>query len=410
MAPDPNSTLGRTAASTQAALVAVSFAALLAGTNAVNPLLPVYRDLLDLEPILLSLTFVSYVTVLVFVLLLLARPRFARRAAPLLLTGMAIAIGSDLLLAHAAEWSLLLGRAVAGVAGGLATGAAAALVVAAIGAQGRALAATGNLVGAVLGTAASQFIVTRLADASPQAVALGHATIVTALLLATAIVLWLRRAINRSALDRVVDDVASVRIDAHAVRMLATGCVGWVGVSVAIVFGATIFADLDQPIVRAAGPALLLGASAVAQLMSPGIARIAPWASGLLAMAVGAAGVIGGAALRIDALALPGFALLGVGIGLSYRAGLVTLTRGAAPARHGALSSLYAAVTYAAAALVVLSVGWVGNATGVVPAALGALALTGVLALATLLWAPRLRDTVDHTARAVRRGSETRLW
>lgn len=386
---------GRGIARAQATIVAASFSLLLVGTNAVNPLLPVYRDLLGLDPFLLSLTFVSYVSVLVAVLLLLARPRFTRHAVPLLLAGIAVAIVSDLLLAHAQEWSILLGRGVAGLGGGLGTGAAAALVVAAVGASGRALAATGNLVGAVLGTSASQFVVSLLAEASPQVVTLGHAALLAVLLVAAAVVLRLRREPNRAALDTVAGGAATIRLDRRAARMLATGCVGWVGVSVAIVFGATIFADLDQPTVRAVGPALMLGTSAAAQIASPWFAQIAPWLSGLVAMAAGVAGVIGGAALRLDALALIGFALFGAGIGVSYRAGLVALTRGSPPARQGALSSLYAAVTYAAAAIVVLTVGWIGNLTGVLPAVLGALAAAGVAALAALLWAPRLQDTAD---------------
>ncbi|WP_127817738.1 MFS transporter [Microbacterium sp. CPCC 204701] len=385
----------RALALAQAAIVAASFATLLAGTNAVNPLLPVYRDLLGLDPFLLSLTFVSYVGVLVVVLLVLSRPRFTRHAAPLLLAGIAVAIISDLLLANTQEWSILLGRAVAGIGGGMGTGSAAALVVAAIGAPGRALAATGNLVGAVLGTTASQLVVSLLAESSPQAVTLGHAALLGALLLAASVVLHLRRTQNRVALGTVSTSIATMRIDPSAVRMIATGVIGWFGVSVAIVFGATIFADLGQPVVRAVGPALMLGASAVAQLASPWFARVAPWMSGLVAMAVGAAGIVAGAMTGVDVLALIGFALLGAGIGVSYRAGLVALTRSSSPARQGALSSLYAAVTYAGAAVIVLAVGWIGNMTGIVVAALGAVAFAGVAALVALTWAPRLRDTAD---------------
>jgi MFS family permease len=380
---------------TQATIVAASFALLLAGTNAVNPLLPVYRDVLGLDPFLLSLTFVSYTVVLVAVLLLLAQPRFTSRAAPLLVVALVVAIASDLLLAHTQEWSILLGRAAAGVAGGLGTGAAAALVVAAIGAPGRALAATGNLVGAVLGTGASQIVVSLLAESSPRAVPLGHAAIISALAIAATAVLVARRQENRHALRAVTAGGARIRVDRRSVRMLATGCVGWVGVSVAIVFGATTFADLDQPLVRAMGPTLMLGASATAQLASPALARIAPRWIGLTPLALGVAGILGGAGLRLDALALSGFALLGAGIGVSYRAGLVALTRGETPARQGALSSLYAAVSYAAAAAAVLLVGWMGSAIGVVHAALGALAVTGLVAVAALAWAPRLRDTLD---------------
>ena len=384
----------------QAAIVAASFSLLFIGTNAVNPLLPVYRDLLGLDALLLSLTFVCYVIPLVAVLLLFANPRFTRHAVPLLLVGLVVAIGSDLLLAHAEEWSILLGRGVAGVAGGLGTGAAAALVVAAIGAPGRALAATGNLVGAVIGTAGSQLIVSSLPAAAPQLVTLGHAALVTVVLVAGAVVLVARRRANREALAATSSGTARLRLDGSAARILVTGCIVWVGLSIAIVFGATLFADLDQPVVRAVGPALMLGTSAAAQLASPVLARIAPWMSGLVASALGAAGVVLGAVAASAPLALVGFAVLGAGLGVAARTGLVALTRGAEPARQGALSSLFSAVTYGAAAVTMPLFGGIGNSIGLAPIALGGLAVIAVLCLVALLWAPRLRDTLDqgHTA------------
>ncbi|GAA0998645.1 hypothetical protein GCM10009555_098340 [Acrocarpospora macrocephala] len=192
-----------TATTAQAALVAASFAMLLAGSNAVYPLLPVYRDMLGLEPFVLSLTFTLYVVVLVVALFALARPRFTRHAAPLLLTSLSMMIVSDLLMAHTEEAFILIGRALGGIAGGLGTGAASALVVAAIGARGRAVTATGNTAGGVLGFAGSQLVVAFLAEGAPQAVFLSHAAVVGALLIATCVVLWKCRETNRVVLITV---------------------------------------------------------------------------------------------------------------------------------------------------------------------------------------------------------------
>ena len=124
MSPSQPAPPGRAEPVVQAALVAACFSLLLAGSNAFCPLLPVYRDRLGLDPLVLSLTFTLYVAALVVVLFTLARPRFTRHAAPLLLASLTMMITSD------------LGRAVAGIAGGLGTGAASALVVAAIGDPG----------------------------------------------------------------------------------------------------------------------------------------------------------------------------------------------------------------------------------------------------------------------------------
>jgi hypothetical protein len=195
--------------------------------------------------------------------------------------------------------------------------------------------------------------------------------------------------------------------------MFASGAIAWTGVSVAVVFGATVFNELDQPLVRTAGPLVLLIAMAAAQLSSRAIARIAPRASGVLLMSAGVTGILTGAWLRADTPAIAGFALLGAGTGIAYRATLVALTHGATPARQGALASLYAAITYTVAATVVLVVGWIGNMTGLIPATVATLAALGVSTIVLAAWTPRSRDTISvdgpHTHRGDRK-EQRALW
>ena len=107
----------------QTALVSTAFAMQLVISNAINPLLPIYREQLGMSAFVLSLTFVLYVGALVLVLALLARPRFARVAPALLLLSLAALVVSDLLAAHPEVWSILASRVLVGVAGGLGTGA-----------------------------------------------------------------------------------------------------------------------------------------------------------------------------------------------------------------------------------------------------------------------------------------------
>ena len=372
----------------------MSFAMLLAGSNAVYPLLPVYRDMLGLDALLLSLTFSLYVGVLVVALFVLSRPRWSRFAAGLLLSSLGLMITSDLLLTHANEWSILLGRALGGLACGGGTGATSALVVAAIGSRGRAVTSTGNAAGAVLGAGGAQLLLMVFATTAPRTVFMGHAAAVAALLLGASVVLWWRRAVNQSALAVALEDTTLRPIERSAVRLFATGTIAWIGVSVAIVFGATAFDELGQPLVRAVGPVLLLATVSAAQLGSPLILRFAPWVSGVFAMTVGVTSILVGAWFRADAPAIVGFGILGAGLGVAHRAALVVLTRQAAPARQGALASLYAGITYAIAAVVVLAAGWVGRLIGVVPATVVFLGAIALAAMVALLWAPRLRETI----------------
>ncbi len=393
----PVAVAGRTAARAQATVVALSFAMLFVASNAMNPLLPVYRDSLALDPFTLSLTFALYVAVLAVTLFALARPAFGRHAVALLLVSLTALIAADVLQALPHEWSILAGRMLTGVAGGLGTGSASALVVAAIGAPGRAVTVTGNFVGGVIGAGGAQLCLWLFGAAAPQVVFVGHAVLTGLLLAATAAVLWQRRHANRIALLGVPGVVPKARIGPAGWRMVAVGTIAGMTVSVGVAFGATVFAELGQPFVQAVGPTLLLGSSAVAQLASPAVARVAPWVSGVVAAALGTACITLGAWVAIEWIAVAGFALLGLGIGTCFRASLVVLTHGAAPSRQGALASLFAAANYTGSAVVITLIGWVGNATGLVPAALGSLGVLGAVSLVMLLWAPRLRDTVPRT-------------
>lgn len=393
----PIAPAGRRAARAQAIVVTLSFAMLFVASNALNPLLPVYRDALGLDPFTLSLTFASYVAVLAVTLFALARPAFGRHAAALLLASLAVLIAADVLQALPLEASILAGRALTGVAGGLGTGSASALVVAAVGASGRAVTVTGNFVGGVIGAGVAQLCLSLFAAAAPQIVFIGHAAITGVLLVAAAAVLWRRRHANRLALIGIPGAVGKARIGRAGWRMVMVGTTAGITVSIGVAFGATVFAELGQPVVQAVAPTLLLGASAIAQLASPAVARFAPWVSGMLAAALGAACTILGALAAAEWLAVAGFALLGLGIGTCFRASLVVLTHGAPPADQGALASLFAAANYTGSAVVVALIGWLGNATGLVPAALGSLGVVGVISLAMLVWAPRLRDTLTST-------------
>ena len=116
------------------------------------------------------------------------------------------------------------------------------------------------------------------------------------------------------------------------------------------------------------------------------VSVLAPFALSLL--------LIGGI-LHNNALSLLGFGLLGIGIGIKYRTGLLVLTLGAAPAEQSSLSSVYAATTYGVAATTVLVAGWMGGYFGLdrfVPCLFLAL---GLITIAISPWAPKLSDSVE---------------
>jgi hypothetical protein len=363
-APSPREPAPRTfLVAAQAVVVGVSFSTLLAGSNAISPLLPVYRNVLHFDPVMLSLTFVCYVSVLAVVLLVVARSHLLRHAPLLLAAALAITIGSDVLLSTASPTAVLGGRAIAGVALGIATGSAAALMVDAIGNRGRALIATGNLVGAVLGTGAALLWVFAVGDSSTTWVFLAHAGLCALILVPLLVVLSARRKPISAALSAPPRAAAGGAPGAARRRVIPylVGGLGWFAIRMTIVFAPSLVADQETPWVGSLGNLLVLAASAAGQLASPTIARLAPRSSGLVAMALGAAALLVAAHAAIPALAFAGFAVLGYGIGLSYRLCLVLLTLGLRPELQGRVSSLFSAVTYAVAGAGVLVLGALGS-------------------------------------------------
>ncbi|MGW1712553.1 MFS transporter [Streptomyces sp. NPDC002156] len=377
----------------QAVIVAAAFSLLLAGSNAVNPLLPLYREHLGFGPLLLSLTFVSYVAVLIVVLLLFSRPGLIRWAPVTMCGGLVVAAVSDLLLANGTEASILVGRAVGGVAGGFGTGAAAALVVAAVGSAGRALTATGNLVGAVIGTALSQLGVELMAGDAMTRVPEFHAIACLVAAVALVSVLALRRSQNRSQLigpaDRARLSPTEVR---RGVPVFAVGCVAWLAVGGSTVLVPSYMGDIGLGLARSVSAIVFFAASAAGQLGSVWLSTRLPWARGSEALVVGVALQLLGSAVGSETVVLVGFALVGLGAGVAYRLALVHASLGLTPAGQGSMSSVYAAVTYTATATGTLVVGVLGNIWGLrtaVPVFLVVVALGGI---ATFRWAVRFRD------------------
>jgi hypothetical protein len=378
----------------QGVIAALAFSLLLAGTNATTPLLPVYRQLLGFTPVTMSLTFVCYVGVQVIFLAILSRPSVVRWSPVLLCVAVLAAICSDISLASASEEGILFGRALAGVAVGLGTGPAAALVVAAFGAGGRSLSATGNLVGAVVGTVFSQLSVAML----EHRVAISwtfeaHAAVCLLLLITLLVTFGLMRAANRRTFGEVSLQAGKVRT-ALAANLFPVfiGSLSWIAISLALTFFPSFFEERGMQAVKAVGMIVLLSCCAASQLGSKRIARAAPAISGVDGMALGLLLIVGGALAGSEAAAIAGFSILGVGIGVAYRLALVILTKGASPRDHGALSSTYAAITYAVAASTVIIVGAAGNLFGLVSVVMAVLVILLVACGVLLTSAPRLSE------------------
>lgn len=376
----------------QGAVAALSFSILLAGSNATTPLLPIYRSLMGFSPLTMSLTFVCYVGALIVFLVLLSRPSVLRWSPVLLLAGLLAAIASDLCMAIGTEGTILFGRVLTGVGAGLGTGPAAALVVAAFGARGRSVSATGNLVGAVIGTVLSQVAVSLL-DGRAAIAWVFHVHAIACFLLFVILLAILRsmRHENRRVLGGI--DVTTPKVY-KTLRVnwlpLCVGSLAWILISVALTFLSSFFRESGMLIASSSGMIVMLVCCAACQLGAQQIARLVPMATGVEAMFIGLCLVVAGALIGVSDVSLAGLAFVGAGIGISYRMALVMLTRGAPPNIHGVLSSTYAAITYAIAAISVILLGMLGNIFGLHNVVVAALALMAVLSAVLFRSSPRV--------------------
>jgi len=388
--PNEKATLRRS----QGFAAAGAFGLLLAGTNMTTPLLPLYNSDLGFTPLLMSMTFVCYVSVLIGVLIVFSNPSAAKYAPQLICTSLVVAAVSDFLLSQANEACILLGRGVAGVAGGIGTGAAAALVVTALGAKGRSISATGNLVGAVVGTSFGQACVMILSADAMRVTFIIHGSACMVALAVLLPILYRRREINRFYLKQVHIDSPSAEM--ALLRLpLAVGCIAWIAISIVIVSLPTLFSIIGLDSAKIGGVIALLVACAMGQLSSPWLAKHAPRISGVMAMAVGAGLLLVGAEVHSSAVVLFGLGILGGGAGVAYRIGLLVITKGCCPSLQSSRSSIYSAVTYGAAAVVILLAGVAGNVFGISHVVTALFSVLVCIKLALSAWAPRLKDSME---------------
>ena len=378
----------------QGLLSAAAFVVLLMGTNAPTPLLPIYRDYLGFSALVITMTYSIYVVALVTVLFLATSPSIARRAPFMLLFSLFVAVAADGLLATGSQIGILAGRALSGVAGGIGTGAAAALTVAVLGDRGRALSVTGNLAGAILGTSASQLI---LSLVGAKAITLNfalHAGLCLVLILPLAFVLFQRRRCNATIFLKAKHPAGSSLspLFMRSPGALLTGCIAWVLISASIVFLPSYFADHSMPLVQALGIPLLLSSSLASQLASPWLRQHAGSISGIWAMLLGIGCIFFGAEMSASNMSLGGFCFVGFGAGLAYRSSLMMIALEAPPVSQGRISSLYAGITYAIAAVVILLSGIMTRHISMTAVTQGIFATIVFLLPLVHIRAPKLRD------------------
>ncbi|MFE4544619.1 MFS transporter [Arthrobacter sp. NPDC056727] len=376
--------------------MSAAFAVLLGGTSALTPLLPRLSERLSMDPLFVSMLFVGYIIPLATLLLLLSRVQVARWAPLMLVSSMGITAIADVLIAMVSPSGLMLGRFLYGIAGGAATGSASMLVVAAIGSRGRAVTATGSIIGAFVGVVSAQLLSAFAPWPPIELTFLGHAAISLLAGAGLLVILGLRRAANRGALagGPARSKIRSADTQ-YNLAALASGSIAWIALSGAYAYFPSAFGDLGMDVSKDFGVALMLVASVTAQFLEPALQRIAPWVSGTALVPSGIALLLAGGITRSEVAAISGIILTGFGVGIAYRLGLVAFTQGAAKGRQGAFVSFYTGVSYVVSAGLLFVGGLVGRLLSLVPATALFYGVVAVAALCCYFVAPRIRDTQD---------------
>lgn len=365
---------------------AAVFGLLIVGSNIPTPLFPIYRVDLALTTATVSALFAVYLFALVVTFTLVAGSPLSRHASRVLPAAATAAILGDVALVLGADqlgW-LFVGRILTGLAVGLGTGSAATLVLATHGERGRAIAATGTLIGSFLGLLGSALIAQYLPGPTVTVYLVHIALLVTALALLGTALIRNRRELHRSlhpsgdavpvelsprhAPDLPTPDAGPASATpARSRRLRAAGyCLGISGWAIGgIVVGLlpTIIAQewsSSTVLTTALAPTVLIGAACLAPVL---IRRLPPLPV-LVLIAVGAVSCTAGVlALNLPAI-LIACAIWGAGQGFAYASGLRIVTAGLSPIPQGRAASRYASVCYGCTGILSISTGIAATAFG----------------------------------------------
>lgn len=371
---------------TTGSLAALTLCLAISGVNLPNPLVPDYTDRFALTPLLQSTLFSVYLAALVLTLLATVldphrRDRSSRDHVRTLLIALAVSVLADLvMLAGSAAFPLLLtGRALAGVAAGLATGSAASVALAGLGETARTVAAgaavTGALaanigVGAVASLAGSDtssllpFLVTYL----------GHGVLATALAVGLAVSTRAGRHVGAGTGTAAATGGAPVlRViggyhQRHRTAGYLLGVMSWAsaGIVLSLVAAQLRQTSPDLPALGAMAPGIVFLATAwVGQtLVSRRILRLRAWQTSLPLV-----GGMAGLGVALEAGNVPAVILaaaaFGLGQGPAYSLGMATVTHALPAGTQGQVTSVYAAVAYGSCGVLTVAAGLLATSVGV---------------------------------------------
>ena len=373
-----------------AALAGAAFAITMLGTTLPTPLYPSYQQELGFSELMTTVIFSVYAVGVTVGLLSFGHwsDQLGRR--PMLLAGVALSGLSAVafLLPTALGW-LFAGRVLSGLSAGIFTGTATAAIVDLAPSGGRAKA---SLLAAAVnmgGLGAGPVLAGVLAQYAPLPTRLCFIVDLVLVLVAFGCVLAVREPVEPSGERSLRPRGIQVPRDIRPV-FLRAAIAGFAGFAVMGLFTAVSPAFLGEVIGntnRAVLGAVVLSVFAASVAGQTTSARL-----GDAAMPLGCAGLIAGMALVGSSLPLASLPLLvagavvaGLGQGMSFRAGLSTVSEAVDPDQRGAVTSTLFVTLYVGISIPVIGEGALASGIGLVAAGGIFAGLVGLLAAVALV-------------------------
>jgi MFS family permease len=380
---------------------AYAFFVTMLGTTLPTPLYPIYEARFGFSELIVTVVYATYAIGVFIALLLLGQSSDAVGRRPLLFVGLAFAAASSIVfLLASALGPLLVGRVLSGLSAGIFTGTATAALVdfAPEDAPGR-----GTLIATVVnigGLGTGPLLAGLLAQFAPDALRLPYAVHLGLLVPAAAAVLLMPEPVDvkpgafrggmRVQRLSVPREMRALFVRAATASFAAFAVLGLFS-AVAPAFLATLLKLpshwLSGVVVFGVFAASTLGQLAL-ELMTASVAL----PLGCAGMVVGSGLIAVGIASSSLVLFVVGAAVAGLGIGLSFRAGLATVNSKSPAAHRAEVASSFFVVSYVALSLPIVGIGIAAQAAGLRDAGIVFTGLVGALALSVMFSLVRRRS------------------